>query len=248
MTGVHLDDQDAQGENYLTNVIAQKDNEAVEYLLKRGANPDLQDSNGQSPLHLSCLIRQHKFVELLLDSGADPAIRDRDERIPLHIASHNSDIEAVQMLTKRSPPDTLDAKDKDGNTPLIMAATEGRYGIVKCLVDAGCNTNLQNKAGRTALLASSSIQGHEKTKIQATLHDQWGNQPHRSSTGKPARQKTVKYLLKNNADANIADDQGRLPISVACYYKLEAIFTELLQATFDINKPDNAGRFIEFNE
>ena len=45
----------------------------------------------------------------------------------------------------------IDARDEDGNTALILAA-EGEPQIVEVLIAAGCNLNLQNEAGVTALM------------------------------------------------------------------------------------------------
>lgn len=42
-------------------------------------------------------------------------------------------------------------RDKFGNTPLMVAAQNGKYKVGKFLIKAGCNVNLQNGQGNTAL-------------------------------------------------------------------------------------------------
>jgi len=45
----------------------------------------------------------------------------------------------------------VNATDKDGKTPLILAATNDHFSIVKSLIEAGADLNMKDKEGRTAL-------------------------------------------------------------------------------------------------
>ncbi len=61
------------------------------------------------------------------------------------IKQNNTDA-LQQYLT----PQTLESQDEEGNTPLMIAAKEGMYGITKILLDAGASKHATNKAGKTA--------------------------------------------------------------------------------------------------
>jgi len=44
-----------------------------------------------------------------------------------------------------------DIRDRNGNTILIKACQAGNSGVARVIIDAGCNVNVQNKDGNTAL-------------------------------------------------------------------------------------------------
>ena len=45
----------------------------------------------------------------------------------------------------------LNEKDKDGNTALILASSNGNVEVVKYLIDSGANVNIKNNECKTAL-------------------------------------------------------------------------------------------------
>jgi ankyrin repeat protein len=56
----------------------------------------------------------------------------------------------MEALQRHLTPQTLESLDEEGNTPLMIAAQEGLYGVVKFLLDAGANKHATNYAGKTA--------------------------------------------------------------------------------------------------
>ena len=48
----------------------------------------------------------------------------------------------------------LNVKNKDGNTPLILAAWRGYIEMGQLLIKAGADINIQNKGGYTPLILS----------------------------------------------------------------------------------------------
>lgn len=69
-------------------------------------------------------------------------------------AVRKNDIRKVAQLIKAKA--NLDAQNVSGETALILAAEEGHTDIVKLLIDAGANLNLQDMiVGLTALIAAA---------------------------------------------------------------------------------------------
>ena len=50
--------------------------------------------------------------------------------------------------------------DHDGDSPLSLAAVKGHVSAVQVLLDLGCDIDLCNEMGRTALIEAAE-QGHE---------------------------------------------------------------------------------------
>lgn len=48
--------------------------------------------------------------------------------------------------------DYLDMRDNNGHTPLMLAAMNINYGMVKALLEAGANPDIRDRHGNTALM------------------------------------------------------------------------------------------------
>ena len=72
---------------------------------------------------------------------------------PLHIAAYNNKIEAVAALISHGAD--VNAREEDGETPLMRASRWGRAKIVEALLDAGADKELKAtsgpREGKTAL-------------------------------------------------------------------------------------------------
>ncbi|KUL85021.1 hypothetical protein ZTR_07820 [Talaromyces verruculosus] len=68
----------------------------------------------------------------------------------LHLAAYLGKASVIRLLLSACP-DAVDVTNSDGETPLHIAATEGRFEAVVELLRAGANTLLQDVDGRTVL-------------------------------------------------------------------------------------------------
>jgi len=62
------------------------DAEAVEKLLKAGANPKYRDKSSNSLLHLAAMFNRMDLIELLMKYGADLNVTNGDKETPLDLA------------------------------------------------------------------------------------------------------------------------------------------------------------------
>ena len=99
------------------------------------------------------------------------------------------DIASVKKMISGT---NVNAFDSNGVNLLTYAVMSADFNMVKLLIDKGANPNLKNKTktGSTPLMMSS---GYKSTKI-------------------------AKYLIKNNADVDIPDNNGDPAINWSAYF------------------------------
>ena len=104
---------------------------------------DLQNSQGWTALKLAARKNLEKCVEVLIDHDANPDLPDHEAYTALHNAVGNPDI--LKMLSTKSK--NLEAQNKDGETPLYLAAERGLVESALMLLEYGADPNTPNKEG-----------------------------------------------------------------------------------------------------
>ena len=152
---------------------------------------------------ISDLKERLKYEDLKLPSEYEPNIFK---------ACKENNFDSVQyMVYKHSD---IEVKDKDGNTPLIVAIANDNYGIAHLLIENGANIENPDMRGNTPLMVASAA-GH--VKMVKLLVSKGANVNASSDSGNTALQYAsvmnetaiVKFLLKNGANKNIKDSMGK---------------------------------------
>lgn len=152
-----------------------------------------------TPLHWAAWWNENPAViDVLLKMGGNVNALDKDNWTPLlHAAAWNRNLEVIEVLLRAGGE--ASARAQNGWTPLHGAASynenpaiehwAGRCTenpeLIKVLVEAGGDIDAQDKDGRTPL-------------HWAAINNQ-----------NPAM---IKALLKVNANPNIKDNQGKIPV------------------------------------
>ncbi|XP_023314879.1 ankyrin-1-like [Trichogramma pretiosum] len=170
---------------------------------------DAQDKLGNTPLHVALANNNRRAAEALLRRQADPNLGNDERYTALHvICKRDKDdgllrqffkmIDAVQTTVE------VDARDKEGNTPLHLAAAGGSLILVKD-VDGG--------------LAAQFFEVALDMDLEVRIDDQdnRGNTPlHLALAAGCCNRYMVQLLLRNQADPNLPNEEGQTPLHLLC--------------------------------
>jgi ankyrin repeat protein len=175
------------------------------------------NSSGWTALKLAARRGLEECVEVLIDNEADPDVPDNEEFTALHNAVGNPDI--LKMLATKSR--RIDARNKEGDTPLYLAAERGLLESALILLEYGADPNIANKDGIVPLFLAARG-GHLELvrgllKNQAAVNFQGGQQhiaPLHWAAHKE-REDVALLLIAHGADILLKDKEGRTPLSMA---------------------------------
>ena len=205
------------GKTPLHLAVRRNDADVVEVLLSNKADPNIEDSCGNTTLHISANAGFTDISKLLIDSGCKINERRKDGKTPLYLAVHGRNVADAALLLKNKAD--VNIQDRWGNTPLHISMFEGLSYFSQMLMDCGCNTNLKNWEGKTALDLKPSLHFGKSPEIKASkvyvsqknprhdiFHgikdegkdDSWMRPPTASSpvVGKLREQSTTRFPLK----------------------------------------------------
>jgi ankyrin repeat protein len=129
-------------------------------------------------------------------------------------ASKEGDAESVEMLLKKGC--NTKYRDKDGNTPLHLAALNGRVDVVELLISHGADVNARDNYGWTPL-HSAAYNGHAGV---------------------------AELLIRHGADLNAKNSENKTPLDVARergQNEVARIIEEFIasrQAILDVEAPE----------
>jgi ankyrin repeat protein len=165
---------------------------AIEHLLTDvGADVSAADSNGMTALQFAAGRGHLVAVERLLAAGALATVANVDEISPLHVAALSGHTEVLIKLIDDAGA-VVSTTDMDGISPLHLASMECHHEAVEALLSRGgdaCATELQR--GETPL-HFAALSGH-----------------------RPAAKAVVEALLRNGADSQAQNKDGRTPAYLA---------------------------------
>jgi uncharacterized protein len=163
---------------------------AVQALLAGGADVRSRAPDGSTALHSAAVDREVAIAELLIAAGSDVNAKTVNNVTPLmaSIGSPYSDAK-MSMLLMRAGAD-VNVADSEGETALLIAATNGSDDVFEALLRKGANPNTPGKA--------LGYPGYTPLHMAAL----------NGST------KKVELLLQHGADPTVRNDEGQTPLEI----------------------------------
>ncbi|KAK5656009.1 hypothetical protein OQA88_5147 [Cercophora sp. LCS_1] len=221
-----IDAQEHKGFTPLHLAVQREARDTVRVLVSSGATLNIQDKKGQTPLHFAALSGRSTMIGIL--TGTDTPNSDPIENAEMVNVQDNEGITALHRVAQRcyhlvvstllAAGAWLDSRDNKGNTPLHLAAVNGRVQITKALLEPPAGSklalNMQNKEGVTALHLAAE-KGYDST---------------------------TRHLLSAGPDINLQDTKGATALHYAVRARQNALVHSLITAKADINARDKEGR------
>ncbi|KAJ9272423.1 hypothetical protein DTO212C5_1608 [Paecilomyces variotii] len=116
----------------------------VNLLVEKSANVNAEEKDGATSLWIASQQGHTEIVRRLLELEAKQLPTRSAQRRPIHQAAQNGHLSVLQMLLKAAPED-INAEDKNGATPLLLAAQENqpRYlAIMNHLISMGAKASV----------------------------------------------------------------------------------------------------------
>lgn len=154
---IDINQRNKQGDTALIFAAAGRSEQIVELLIKHGADVNAKNKIGNSPIYLAAKYGTFEIIETLLKNGADVNIKNNRNITPLIVLINgriNKDF--INLLLKYGAGKSINTRDKDGDTALMLAFTKQIYEeSILDLIKAGADINEKDKSGNTILMLAS---------------------------------------------------------------------------------------------
>lgn len=242
-----LIEKDPQGRTPLHVATIRGHEQAVELMLKRGAEIEARTKDKETALILAARKGHQKTLQLLLTHRADINAVNYYKRTALMLAAVNGQKESVQALINGSP--NLEMKDSLGETALVKTISYGSgdtVSIVRLLLSCGANLSATDADGCSTLMRAA-LRGHKE--LVSLLLERNVSLETTSQIGATALTEAVsggslecvQLLLENGADIDAKDRFGLTAVMHSVMEGSEDILGVLLEREPGLEVRDKVG-------
>lgn len=223
------------------------DFDRVRKFISEGADVNAKDGAGDAPLHKAIWNKNFEIARYLVEKGADVNAKGKNGQTPLSVAAYIGQwkMTYIPEEARRREPTTQEAI-----TGPLWTPYEGQFEIIKFLVEAGANLNVQVEEGLTPLIVATGkgyfqiVEYFVSKGANVNLKNNAGISPLHFASAKGHIQ-IVKLLLAKGAEVNAKlvreDGKGQTPLMFAAASGFDEIVKLLISAGADVNEKDANG-------
>jgi ankyrin repeat protein len=177
--GAQINFQGREGMTALIWAFLQENKDGYEHLLRKRADPNLQMTestltsdgltDGSSAMSLSAMHEDPWYLKATLKHGGNPNIVNPVKSVTpvfqcimLYDKKHPR-LEQLKLLIDAGA--NLNAQDRDGSTPMRLAAIANRYDLVYVMLASGADPFIKTKAGTTLMSTIKRIRTDPKSEL-----------------------------------------------------------------------------------
>ena len=247
-------------EDALANIINKQDNSerytllhyaikkekiaVIKYLLDKGARYDIKNSSKYTAYDFAKYFDRPDYVRNLMVGNS-----------PIHQYAIQGNIEGIIRILNESASNLdfsiIDAKNREGNTPLHLSVINQKTDTLQFLLDRGARIDQKNNEGNTPLQLACKKGDLQIVKYlinkvtDLTVIDQEGNNLIHllSRSGLSSNKDIIIRLLENGVDPNLRNKLGDTPL----HHLLKGdkpdrlAINSLINLRTNINAPDRRG-------
>ena len=192
---------------------AQRDSDVTEMksTLPRGFSVDCRNTTGRTPLMNAALNGNVQVVKSIIKREADPSLMDNRGLNTLHYAAQGGNTDIISLIHTHLP--NIDSKTREGDTPLMLAALNGKLRAVKWFLERGATVACEEKRGWNTL--HHAAQGGD-TDIISLIHTHLPNIDSKTGEGDTplmlatlwGKLHAVKWFLEKGATVACENNVG----------------------------------------
>ncbi len=250
--GSNLEVRDQNGSTPLMAAVESGDDATIKLLLDKGAKIEAEDQSGETALMKAAKSGRSDLTDILLERTIDKKSKDRAllaaivtapltlimaepppatqitaTAAPRQTSDASHDVtQTIRLLLEKGAD--IEARDEQGQTPLIRAAAGAQARIVKLLLEKGAYIEAKDTSGATALIASAcggcvSIDMGDTFECVQVLMAHGANVEAKTTGGSTAlmvaasygQTKILKLLLEKGANVADRDSDGDTALILA---------------------------------
>lgn len=144
--GLNVSELDASGEPPLLIAALNGQPDVVALLLDKGSDIEIRNKGGLTALHAAAYGGNLEVVELLVAKGADVNdVKNFYHMSPLHAAAEEGHADVVAFLLTHKAD--IEAKERNGYTPLTQAGWRSHWDAAELLLKAGATCQKADLVG-----------------------------------------------------------------------------------------------------
>ena len=188
----------------------------TDLLIEHGSDVNHCNKSRVFPLHSACTNGSLDIVKILVENSASIDCLNSFHQTPLAVAAAFNHVDIINFLLQTGRAD-IEAKDKDGYNPLLLAASEGNAEAVDILLKLHADIFVIDKEDRTVLYWAA-MQNHKNV---------------------------IDVLLKDSRSSQLLQASDRFdntPLHVACERGYHDIALTLIEAGSDVDNKNEDER------